>query len=73
MHVDRKFPILVGHIEPRFHLLNHDPTGAVHYVWAMDVCRYFIHIVPLEMENIVALAGNNLGSERGGHLIQSLG
>ena len=27
-----------------------DPTGTIHHIWAMDVCRYFVHIVPLKME-----------------------
>ena len=31
-------------------LRYHDPTSTIHHIWAMDVCRYFVHIVPLKMK-----------------------
>ncbi len=39
----------------------------------MNVCRYFVHIVPLEMEYVVTLPGNNLENEGSRNLIESLG
>ena len=68
--VDRECSILVG-IKSGFHLLYHDPTSAVHNVGAIEVCCYFVEVVPLKMKHIIAIASNNLRSELCGNVIHS--
>ena len=72
LFVERKCLISIGSIwlyKSWSYLLYHYSTTAVHNIWAMDVCCYFVSVFPLKMEHFIAFASNNLGNEWGGIFI----